>query len=627
MSARLTVETLQQLREQEFEKIKIRLEPAGDQIQAERYHLLLCAGTGCMACGTMKVKAELEKALAERGMQDRVDIVLTGCNGFCAVGPLMVVYPGGIFYHKLNEENIALFVEEHIVNGRLAETILFQSPGEKQKAVHLNDIPFFAKQQLLALRNRGLIHAEKIDEYIARDGYQALANVLTSMSPEDVINEMNTSGLRGRGGGGFPAGKKWEECRKYRNFPKYTVCNGDEGDPGAFMDRSVLEADPHAVLEGMAISAYAIGEVEKGYIYVRAEYPLAIHRLNIAIDQAREYGLLGKNIFGTNFNFDIEIYPGAGAFVCGESSALMYSIEGKRGMPRIKPPRSSESGLWGQPTNLNNVETFANVPQIILRGGAWFASMGTEGSKGTKVFALTGAINNVGLVEVPMGTSLKELVFDIGGGISDKRKFKAAQLGGPSGGCIPESLIDVKIDFDSLTEAGAMMGSGGVVVMHNTTCMVDTARFFTDFSVDESCGKCVPCRIGLRVMLNKLEDIVSGRGQEGDVEFLEKLGNHIKVTSHCGLGQTAPNPVLSTIRYFRDEYDAHIREKQCPSRVCIDLIKFEVNEEKCKMCGLCFKACPTGAVIWEKKQKAVIDRAKCTRCRSCVTACKFDAID
>ncbi|MDI6780621.1 MAG: NADH-quinone oxidoreductase subunit NuoF [bacterium] len=596
-------------------------------MQAERYHLLLCAGMGCMACGTMKVKAGLEKALAERGVQDRVDIVLTGCNGFCAVGPLMVVYPGGVFYHKLDEENIALFVEEHIVNGRLAEEILFQIPGEKQKSVHLSDIPFFARQQLLALRNSGLIHEEKIDEYIARDGYQALANVLTKMTPEDVINEMIVSGLRGRGGGGFPTGKKWEECRRYKNFPKYTVCNGDEGDPGAFMDRSVLEADPHAVLEGMAISAYAIGGVEKGYIYVRAEYPLAMHRLNIAIEQAREYGLLGKNIFGTDFNFDIEIYPGAGAFVCGESSALMYSIEGKRGMPRIKPPRSSEAGLWGQPTNLNNVETFANVPQIILNGGAWFASMGTEGSKGTKVFALTGAVNNVGLVEVPMGTSLKELVFDIGGGISDKRKFKAAQLGGPSGGCIPESLIDVKIDFDSLTEAGAMMGSGGVVVMHNATCMVDTARFFTDFSVDESCGKCVPCRIGLRVMLNKLEDIVSGRGQEGDVEFLERLGNHIKATSHCGLGQTASNPVLSTIRYFRDEYDAHIKEKQCPARVCIDLIKFEVNEEKCKMCGLCLKACSTGAIIWEKKQKAVIDRAKCTRCRSCVTACKFDAID
>ncbi|MBI4753225.1 NADH-quinone oxidoreductase subunit NuoF, partial [Candidatus Desantisbacteria bacterium] len=569
----------------------------------------------------------LEKALTEHGVRDRVDIVLTGCNGFCAVGPLMVVYPGGIFYHKLDEENIALFVEEHIVNGRVAQDILFQSPGEKEKSIHLEDIPFFAKQQLIALRNRGLIDAEKIDEYIARDGYQALAKILNGMSPEEVIEQVNISGLRGRGGGGFPTGKKWEECRRYKNFPKYTVCNGDEGDPGAFMDRSVLEADPHAVLEGMAISAYAIGGIEKGYIYVRAEYPLAIHRLNIAIDQAREYGLLGKNIFGTDFNFDIEIYPGAGAFVCGESSALMYSIEGKRGMPRIKPPRSSESGLWGQPTNLNNVETFANVPQIILNGGAWFASIGTEGSKGTKVFALTGAINNVGLVEVPMGTSLRALVFDIGGGISNKRKFKAAQLGGPSGGCIPESLLDITIDFDSLTEAGAMMGSGGVVIMHDATCMVDTARFFTDFSVDESCGKCVPCRIGLRVMLNKLEDIVSGRGQEGDVEFLEKLGRHIKNTSHCGLGQTAANPVLSTIRYFRDEYDAHIKEKQCPARVCIDLIKFEVNEEKCKMCGVCFKACPSSAVIWEKKQKATIDKEKCTRCRSCVTACKFDAID
>jgi len=594
---------------------------------AYRCNILICAGTGCVACGAPKIKVALEDELRKKDLQNEIQITLTGCNGFCAKGPLFVVYPEGIFYHSLKPEDIPLLVEEHFLKGRPVKDLMYTPPAEKETVPLINDIPFFKHQVLRVLRNRGLIDAEKIDEYIARDGYQALAKALSGMSPEEVIEQVNISGLRGRGGGGFPTGKKWEECRRYKIFPKYTVCNGDEGDPGAFMDRSVLEADPHAVLEGMAISAYAIGGIEKGYIYVRAEYPLAIHRLNIAIDQAREYGLLGKNIFGTDFNFDIEIYPGAGAFVCGESSALMYSIEGKRGMPRIKPPRSSESGLWGQPTNLNNVETFANVPQIILNGGAWFASIGTEGSKGTKVFALTGAVNNVGLVEVPMGTSLRALVFDIGGGISDKRKFKAAQLGGPSGGCIPESLLDINIDFDSLTEAGAMMGSGGVVIMHDATCMVDTARFFTDFSVDESCGKCVPCRIGLRVMLNKLEDIVSGRGQEGDVEFLEELGKHIKNTSHCGLGQTAANPVLSTIRYFRDEYDAHIKEKRCPSRVCIDLIKFEVNEEKCKMCGLCLKACPSGAVVWEKKQKAMIDKEKCTRCRSCVTVCKFDAID
>ncbi|MFH1961880.1 MAG: NADH-quinone oxidoreductase subunit NuoF [bacterium] len=592
-----------------------------------RANILICAGTGCVACGAQKIKIALEGELRKKSLENEIQITLTGCNGFCAKGPLFVVYPEGIFYHSLKPEDIPLLVEEHFLKGRPVKELMYIPPAEKEAVPLMRDIPFFKHQVLRALRNRGLIDAEKIDEYIARDGYMALSKVLTDMSPEDVINEMIASGLRGRGGGGFPTGKKWEECRKYKNFPKYTVCNGDEGDPGAFMDRSVLEADPHAVLEGMAISAYAIGGVEKGYIYVRAEYPLAIHRLNIAIDQAREYGLLGRNILGTDFNFDIEIYPGAGAFVCGEETALIASIEGRRGMPTPKPPFPAEKGLWGKSTNLNNVETFANVPQIILNGGAWFASMGTEGSKGTKVFALTGAINNVGLVEVPMGTSLKELVFDIGGGISDKRKFKAAQLGGPSGGCIPESLIDVKIDFDSLTEAGAMMGSGGVVVMHDATCMVDTARFFTDFSVDESCGKCTPCRIGLRVMLNKLEDIVAGRGQEGDVEFLERLGKHIKNTSHCGLGKTAANPVLSTIRYFKDEYDSHIREKRCSAKVCVDLIKFEVNEEKCKMCGLCLKACPSSAVIWEKKQKAVIDREKCTRCRSCVTVCRFDAID
>jgi NADH:ubiquinone oxidoreductase subunit F (NADH-binding)/(2Fe-2S) ferredoxin len=580
-----------------------------------------------MASGTMQVKEALENELERQNVRDKVDIVLTGCNGFCAVGPLMVVYPGGIFYHKLDKDNIGLFVEKHIVNGVLADELLFKPPDKKEKEAYMKNIPFFSKQQLIALRNRGLIHAEKIEEYIARDGYQALAKVLTKMSPEDVIEEVNISGLRGRGGGGFPTGRKWEECRKYNNFPKYTICNGDEGDPGAFMDRSILEADPHAVLEGMAISAYAIGGVEQGYIYVRAEYPLAIHRLNIAIEQAREYGLLGKDILGTGFNFDIEIYPGAGAFVCGESTALMFSLEGKRGMPRIKPPRSAEAGLWGQPTNLNNVETFANVPPIIRNGGKWFASIGTEGSKGTKVFALTGAVNNVGLVEVPMGTTLRTLVFDIGGGISNKRKFKAAQLGGPSGGCVPESMLDVEIDFDSLTDAGAMMGSGGVVIMHDATCMVDTARFFTEFSVDESCGKCVPCRVGLKVMLNKLEAVVAGKGEKGDIEFLERLGNHIKNTSHCGLGQTAPNPVLSTIRYFRDEYEAHIEDKVCWARVCIDLIKFEVNEDKCKMCGLCYKACPSQAVIWEKKQKAVIDKDKCTKCRSCIIVCKFNAID
>lgn len=587
---------------------------------------MMCAGTGCIASGSLEVRKALEEEIKRRGLEEDVQIVLTGCNGFCAMGPIMVVYPEGIFYNRLKPDHIPRFVEEHVLKGRPVKDLMFEEPVEKERVPLLKDINFFGLQRLIALRNRGLIDAENIEEYIARDGYAALAKVLTEMTPEQVIEEIKISGLRGRGGAGFPTGLKWEECRKYDRFPKYTICNGDEGDPGAFMDRSIMEGDPHSVLEGMIISAYAIG-AEKGYIYVRAEYPLAIQRLQIAIDQARAYGLLGEDILGKGLNFDIEIYPGAGAFVCGESTALMFSLEGKRGMPRIKPPRSAEAGLWGQPTNLNNVETFANVPPIILNGGEWFASIGTEGSKGTKVFALTGAINNVGLVEVPMGTTLRTLIFDIGGGIPKKRQFKAAQMGGPSGGCVPASLLDVQIDYDSLTQAGAMMGSGGVVVMDDRTCMVDTARFFTHFSVDESCGKCIPCRDGLKVMAEKLDEIVQGHGQEGDIEFLQKLGEHVKATSHCGLGQTAPNPVLSTIRYFRDEYEEHVIHKKCPARVCVDLIQFVVNQEKCKMCGICFKNCPVKAITWEKKKPASIDREKCTRCRTCIQNCKFDAID
>ena len=591
-----------------------------------RAQIMICSGTGCISSGSHEVKAALMEELEKQGIKDEVQVVMTGCNGFCAVGPLMVVYPEGVFYQKLKPSDMPFLVEEHLLKGRIAEKFAFKETAAKEAVPLMNEIGFFGLQQLIALRNRGMIDAESIDEYIARDGYQAMGKAITTMTPEGVVQEISKSGLRGRGGGGFPAGRKWEECRKYDRFPKYTICNGDEGDPGAFMDRSIMEGDPHSVLEGMAISAYAIG-AEKGYIYVRAEYPLAIQRLQKAIDQAHEYGLLGENILDTDFCFDIEIYPGAGAFVCGESTALMYSLEGKRGMPRIKPPRSAEYGLWGQPTNLNNVETYANVGPIILHGADWFNSIGTEGSKGTKVFAPTGAVNNVGLVAVPMGTTLKSLVFDIGGGMPKGRKYKAAQLGGPSGGCLPEDNLETPIDFDSLKEAGAMMGSGGVVIMDNTTCMVDTARFFTAFSVDESCGKCVPCREGLKVMLDKLDDIVKGKGKEGDVEFLVELGNHIQNTSHCGLGQSAANPVLSTIRYFKHEYDAHIHKKECPARVCIDLIKFEVNEEKCKMCGLCFKACPAEAVTWEKKQPAVIDKSKCTKCRSCITVCKFGSID
>ncbi len=590
-----------------------------------RMQFMMCAGTGCMASGSLEVRDALEKELAKRNLQDEVQIIMTGCNGFCAMGPLVVVYPEGIFYNQVKPEHAPLIVEEHVLKGRIVEKLLFKEEAAKDRVPLMKDIDFFGLQRLTVLRNRGLIDAESIDEYIARDGYAALGKVLEEMTPEEVIEEVKKSGLRGRGGGGFPTGLKWEECRRYESFPKFTICNGDEGDPGAFMDRSVMEGDPHSVLEGMAISGYAIG-AEKGYIYVRAEYPLAIQRLQKAINDARDYGLLGNDILGKGFNFEIEIYPGAGAFVCGESTALMYSIEGKRGMPRIKPPRSAEAGLWNQPTNLNNVETFANLNPLILNGGDWFASIGTEGSKGTKVFALTGAVNNVGLVEVPMGTTLKSLIFDIGGGIPKKRKFKAAQIGGPSGGCIPLGMEDVEIDYESLTGVGAMMGSGGVVVMDDATCMVDTARFFTDFSVEESCGKCIPCREGLKVMLEKLTDIVEGRGQEGDVEFLTELGHHINGTSHCGLGKSAANPVLSTIRYFKHEYDAHIRDKHCPALVCPNLIDFVVMEDKCKMCGLCYRNCPSEAITWEKKKVARIDLEKCTKCRTCITNCRFGAI-
>lgn len=591
---------------------------------SHRMQFMLCAGTGCLASGSLDLRDALEKELKKRNLQDEATVVMTGCNGFCAMGPIMVVYPDGIFYNQVKPEHAPLIVEEHVLKGRVVQELLFKEEA-KDRIPLMKDIGFFGLQRLIVLRNRGLIDAESIDDYIARDGYAALAKVLTEMTPEEVIEEVKKSGLRGRGGGGFPTGLKWEECRKYTSFPKYTVCNGDEGDPGAFMDRSVMEGDPHSVLEGMAISGYAIG-AEKGYIYVRAEYPLAIQRLQRAIDDARSYGLLGENILDKGFNFDIEIYPGAGAFVCGESTALMYSIEGKRGMPRIKPPRSAEAGLWNQPTNLNNVETYANLNPIMLNGGDWFASIGTEGSKGTKVFALTGAVNNVGLVEVPMGTSLKSLIFDIGGGIPKKRKFKAAQIGGPSGGCIPTGMEDVAIDYESLLDVGAMMGSGGVVVMDESTCMVDTARFFIGFSVEESCGKCVPCREGLKAMLDTLTNIVEGRGQEGDVEWLEELGHHVNNTSHCGLGKSAANPVLSTIRYFRHEYDAHIRDKHCPSLVCPDLIDFVVMEDKCKKCGMCARNCPSNAIYWEKKQVARIDLDKCTKCRTCIMNCKFGAI-
>jgi NADH:ubiquinone oxidoreductase subunit F (NADH-binding)/(2Fe-2S) ferredoxin/NAD-dependent dihydropyrimidine dehydrogenase PreA subunit len=586
----------------------------------------MCAGTACVSCGTFKVRERLQKELKDRGLEEEVKVVITGCNGFCAEGPIMVVYPEGIFYGHLKPEDTPLIVEEHILKGRPVPKFFYKEPVKKEAIPMLRDIPFFGLQVLRVLRNRGLIDPENIEEYIAKDGYVALHKAITQMTPEQIIAEMKESGLRGRGGAGFPTGDKWEEARKFNRFPKYVICNGDEGDPGAFMDRSVLEADPHSVLEGMAICGKAIDSHE-GYLYVRAEYPLAIKRLNQAIEQAKNLGVLGKDIFGTGFDFEAYVYPGAGAFVCGESTALMYSLEGKRGMPRAKPPRSAEAGLWGMPTVLNNVETFANVPQILLNGAKWFNSLGTEKSKGTKVFSLAGSVNNIGLVEVPMGITLRSIVFDIGEGIKGGKKFKAAQLGGPSGGFVPESLLDTPVDYDSLEATGAIMGSGGIVICDESTCMVDSARFFTNFCVDESCGKCVPCRIGLTVMLGKLEGIVAGRGKEGDVEFLEELGRHIVRMSHCGLGQSAPNPVLSTIRHFRHEYDEHIRDKHCRSLVCTPLIRFEVNQEKCKMCGLCMKACPSNAVTWEKKKPAQINQDLCTKCKSCIRACKFGAIE
>ncbi|MGE5808804.1 MAG: NADH-quinone oxidoreductase subunit NuoF [Nitrospirota bacterium] len=587
---------------------------------------MICAGTGCVANGSLKVKDALETELIKRNLQNEIKIVLTGCNGFCAKGPVMVVYPEDIFYQQVKPEDVPHLVEEHFIKGRPVQKFLYTPPTEKKTIPVMNEIPFFKHQVLRALRNRSLIDAEKIEEYIARDGYMAAAKALTEMTPEQIVAEVKKSGLRGRGGAGFLTGLKWELCARVQGDIKYILCNGDEGDPGAFMDRSVMEADPHSVLEGMIIAAKGIN-AHYGYIYVRAEYPLAVHRLQLAIDQAKERGLLGKDILGSGFDLDIEIYQGAGAFVCGEETALMASIEGKRGMPRAKPPFPAVKGLWQRPSVLNNVETFANVPPIILNGADWFASLGSEKSKGTKVFALSGALNNIGLVEVPMGIPLKTIIFDIGGGIKGNRKFKAVQMGGPSGGCIPHSLIDTPVDFENINKTGAIMGSGGMVVMDELTCMPAMAKFFLEFTEDESCGKCVPCRIGNKTLLSILQRITTGEGREGDIELLLNLSQQIKDTSLCGLGQTSPNPVLTTIKYFRDEYEAHIKEHRCPARVCTPLVKFVVDKDKCKKCGQCFRACPTGALKWEKGQVAYIDPEKCTKCKSCIKACRFWSID
>jgi len=590
-----------------------------------RTQLLLCGGTGCHSTGATAFKESLALELKKNNLSEEIRIIETGCNGFCAVGPVMLVQPEGIFYQLLKPEDVPELVEEHFLKGRPVKRLFYTEPASKETIPDMNSIPFFSHQHFWVMRNKGLIDPEVIDEYIARDGYFGVAKALQEMTPEQIVEEIKISGLRGRGGAGFPTGIKWEFAQKSPGDIKYVLCNADEGDPGAFMDRSILEADPHAVLEGMIIAAKAINS-HQGYIYCRSEYPLAIKRLEIGIRQAREYGLLGKNILDTGFDFEIDIYEGAGAFVCGEETALMRSIEGKRGMPRPRPPFPAHKGLWEKPTILNNVETLANISQIILKGGKWYSSIGTETSKGTKVFALSGDVNNIGLVEVPMGTSLRTIIYDIGGGIPNKKKFKGVQLGGPSGGCIPEEYLDTPVDYEAIAKVGAIMGSGGAIVMDENTCMVDMARFFMDFVQDESCGKCTPCREGTRRLLQILEKICDGKGEPEDIHVLEELSPVIKSSALCGLGQTGPNPVLSTLRYFKDEYNAHIYEKRCPAKRCVSLLKFEVDPDLCKKCGLCFKACPTEAIAWEKKAVAVIDKDKCVKCLTCYAKCKFDAI-
>ena len=591
-----------------------------------RAHILICGGTGCTSSRSMVIAEKLNEELKARELENEIKVVTTGCFGLCALGPIMIVYPDGTFYSRVTEDDVQEIVEEHLIKGRVVQRLVYDDSGiENVKANSLAETGFYRKQKRVALRNCGVINPEEIDEYIAMDGYQALGKVLTEMTPDQVIQEILDSGLRGRGGGGFPTGRKWDFAAKVQSDKKYVVCNADEGDPGAFMDRSVLEGDPHAVLEAMAIAGYAIG-ADEGYIYVRAEYPIAIKRLQVAINQAREYGLLGKNIFDTGFNFDIQLRFGAGAFVCGEETALLTSIEGNRGEPRPRPPFPAVKGLFGQPTIINNVETLANIPQIILKGASWFTTMGTEKSKGTKVFALGGKIEHTGLVEIPMGTTLREIVFEIGGGIPGGKKFKAAQTGGPSGGCIPAQHLDTPIDYDSLIAIGSMMGSGGLIVMDEDNCMVDIAKFFLEFTVDESCGKCTPCRVGTRRMLEILNRITEGKGEDGDIEKLEELAYNIKSTALCGLGQTAPNPVLSTLRYFRDEYEAHIYEKRCPAGQCKALAKIVIEADKCKGCSLCSRICPVGAISGEIKKPFVIDQAKCIKCQACMEKCKFGAI-
>lgn len=615
-----TIEELNEIREKTFKEISLRKDK---NYTGKEKHVLVCGGTGCTSSHSKDIINKFEELIKKDGL-DNVRVIRTGCFGLCAKGPIIVIRPEDTFYAAAHVDDVSEIVEKHLKNGEIVERLLCKDiDGSMVKS--LDELNFYKKQHRIVLKNCGVIDPENIDEYLAFDGYKALEKVLTSMTPDDVIKEVSDSGLRGRGGAGFPTGRKWQFAKNSTDEQKYVACNADEGDPGAFMDRSVLEGDPHAIVEAMAIAAYAIG-ANKGYVYVRAEYPIAVHRLQVAIDQARSYGLLGDNIMGKGFKFDLEIRLGAGAFVCGEETALMESVEGRRGEPRPRPPFPAVKGLFGKPTLLNNVETYANITQIILNGASWYASIGTEKSKGTKVFALGGNINNVGLVEVPMGITLREIVYDIGGGIPGGRKFKAAQTGGPSGGCIPEQYLDTPIDYESLSAIGSMMGSGGLIIMDDTTCMVNLARFFLDFTVDESCGKCPPCRIGTKRMLEILERLVAGKGKDGDIEKLEKLALNIKRSSLCGLGQTAPNPVLSTLKYFRNEYEAHIYEKRCPAGECKAMTRVVIDKTKCKGCSLCSKNCPVGAITGELKSPFEINQDKCIKCGVCIAKCPFKAI-
>ncbi|MBQ4629382.1 MAG: NADH-quinone oxidoreductase subunit NuoF [Clostridia bacterium] len=595
-------------------------------MELARGHVLVCGGTGCTSSGSAKIIEEFENCLKDKGLENEIKVVQTGCFGLCALGPIVIVYPEGAFYSMVKPEDVSEIVEEHLLKGRIVKRLLYQETVvDEDNVKSLNEVDFYKKQQRIALVNCGVINPESIDEYIAFGGYTALGKVLTEMKPQEVIDEIKESGLRGRGGGGFPTGLKWQFTANSQGDKKYVACNADEGDPGAFMDRSILEGDPHSLIEAMAIAAYAVG-ADQGYVYIRAEYPIAVNRLRIAIDQAKEYGLLGENIFESGFNFDLDIRLGAGAFVCGEETALMTSIEGHRGEPRPRPPFPAVKGLFGKPTLLNNVETYANITAIINNGAEWFKQIGTEKSKGTKVFAVGGKIKNTGLVEIPMGTTLREIVYEIGGGIPGGKKFKAAQTGGPSGGCIPADLIDTPIDYDSLISIGSMMGSGGLIVMDEDTCMVDIAKFFLEFTVDESCGKCAPCRIGTKRLLEILEKITSGKGTLEDIDKLEELCYSIKNAALCGLGQTAPNPILSTLRYFRDEYIAHVVDKKCPAGVCKALLSYVIDPDKCKGCSLCAKKCPVGAIEGVVKNPFTIDTNKCIKCGVCMESCKFGAI-